>query len=220
MLIEQGSLLYAYSITRDLGFAPNPFHGTCTLATCKPGIRNAAKLGDWVLGIGGYSLGKVKSKCILLMKVTDKCSFQAYWDNPEFAIKKPLRNGSCVRMLGDNIYHKDSLGSWIQEDSHHSNSDGTMHQVNMERDTKADNVLLSNFFLYFGDSAISIDLESIGYYRIRDFKRYNLTETNEAGVFLKTIVNKNIENVNQVIADPCQFKESHKRVDQSTGLLY
>nr|WP_269667332.1 hypothetical protein [Polaromonas naphthalenivorans] len=26
-------------MTHDSGFAPNPFHGTLTLATCKPGIR-------------------------------------------------------------------------------------------------------------------------------------------------------------------------------------
>lgn len=46
MLIEPSSNLYAYAITRDLGFAPNPFHGFCTLATCKPGIRKTAKVGD------------------------------------------------------------------------------------------------------------------------------------------------------------------------------
>ncbi|WP_198140678.1 Nmad2 family putative nucleotide modification protein [Polaromonas naphthalenivorans] len=28
-----------YLMTHDSGFAPNPFHGTLTLATCKPGIR-------------------------------------------------------------------------------------------------------------------------------------------------------------------------------------
>ena len=30
---------YSYIITRDYGFAPNPFGGVCTLATCKPKIR-------------------------------------------------------------------------------------------------------------------------------------------------------------------------------------
>ncbi len=28
---------------RDYGFAPNPFHGICTLATCKPVIRRVAR---------------------------------------------------------------------------------------------------------------------------------------------------------------------------------
>jgi hypothetical protein len=154
------------------------------------------------------------------MKVTEKCSFQAYWDNPEYSIKKPLRNGSRVRMLGDNIYHKVADANWIQEDSHHSQDDGSMHQENMKRDTKSENVLLSNFFLYFGDSAIPIDLNSISYYRIRDFKRYDLTETNNAGILVKSIFSENHDKLNQVISDPYQFNESHKRVDQSTGQIY
>ena len=69
MLIEPNSHLYVYIITRDFGFAPNPFHGRCTLATCKPGIRKSAKVGDWVLGVGGANLKSVKHKCILLMKI-------------------------------------------------------------------------------------------------------------------------------------------------------
>lgn len=60
MLIENNSYLYAYSITRDFGFAPNPFHGICTLATCKPRIRKAANIGDWILGIGGANLKSAK----------------------------------------------------------------------------------------------------------------------------------------------------------------
>ena len=76
MLIEQDSDLYAYAITRDLGFAPNPFHGVCTLSTCKPGIRKSANIGDWILGVGGSTLGEVYRKCIMLMKVTEKTNFQ------------------------------------------------------------------------------------------------------------------------------------------------
>ncbi len=119
----------AYAITRDYGFAPNPFHGFCTLATCKPDIRKSAKVGDWIMGVGGSSLRSVKRRCILLMKVSEKVSFQDYWDHERFSLKKPVRNGSRVQMLGDNIYHKDGNGDWIQEDSHHSNPDGTPNPV-------------------------------------------------------------------------------------------
>ena len=42
--------LYSYVITRDYGFAPNPFWNICTLATCKPQIREHALKGDWVAG--------------------------------------------------------------------------------------------------------------------------------------------------------------------------
>src|SRR5882762_6472831 len=44
--------LYSYVVARDFGFAPNPFYGFCTLATCKPRIRAHACVGDWVLGTG------------------------------------------------------------------------------------------------------------------------------------------------------------------------
>ena len=68
MLIEPNTHLFVYVIARDFGFAPNPFHGVCTLATCKPGIRRSAKVGDWILGVGGKGLGPSYRKCILLMK--------------------------------------------------------------------------------------------------------------------------------------------------------
>ena len=39
-----------YTVKYDDGFAPNPFHGVCPLATCKPDIRKVARLGDTVIG--------------------------------------------------------------------------------------------------------------------------------------------------------------------------
>ena len=42
--------LFSYTIPIDDGAAPNPFHGMCTLAICKPGIRRVAKKGDWIAG--------------------------------------------------------------------------------------------------------------------------------------------------------------------------
>ena len=44
--------LYSYVIDHYYGFAPNPFYGVCTLATCKPAIREHAALGDYVVGTG------------------------------------------------------------------------------------------------------------------------------------------------------------------------
>ena len=220
MLIEKASHLYVYAITRDFGFAPNPFHGVCTLATCKPAIRVSANVGDWVLGVGGSNLGVVSRKCILLMKVTEKIGFQEYWEDPKYLLKKPQRNGSSVRMLGDNIYHKDPNGNWAQEDSHHSNPDGTINLENLNRDTgKSDKVLISNHFFYFGDAAIMIDLQSIGYYRVRGHKKVELSESNNGGLLIASIVNAHRCQLNIVMSDPCQFKDSHKRVNQATGII-
>ncbi len=220
MLIEPNSHLYTYPITRDFGFAPNPFHGVCTLATCKPHIRRGAKVGDWIMGIGGSNLGAVKRKCIFLMKVSEKIDFQDYWNDSRFSLKKPSRNGSRVQMLGDNIYHKDQNNEWHQEDSHHSNHDGTPNLVNLNRDTgSCDNVLISNFFLYFGCQAKSIDLNSIKYGRIRDYKKTNLTESVDGRNLIKSIWRDNLSNINLVMADPCQFMDSHQRVDQGSGKI-
>jgi hypothetical protein len=220
MLIEPNSYLYSYAITRDFGFAPNPFHGCCTLATCKPGIRKSANVNDWIMGIGGSNLKDTRRKCIFLMKVTKKISFQDYWDDTRYTLKKPVRNGSNVQMIGDNIYHQSIDGKWLQEDSHHSNSDGTPNHVNLKRDTgRCDQVLVSNFFFYFGNKAIAVDLDSIGYSRVRDFKKTSLSDSEEGKKLIKLIYKENRNNVNYIISDPCQFIDSHKRVDQDTGKI-
>jgi hypothetical protein len=220
VLIEPYSYLRAYAITRDFGFAPNPFHGFCTLATCKPKIRKSAKLGDWIMGIGGSTLPEVKRRCLLLMKVEEKVSFQEYWENARFSLKKPVRNGSRVQMLGDNIYHKEGNGNWIQEDSHHSNPDGTPNFVNLRVDTGiTDQVLISHCFLYFGDKAASVDLGSIGYGRIRDYKKISLSHSKEARDLIVSIFRENKSYINMVVSDPCQFMISHQRVDQGTGKI-
>lgn len=220
MLIEPNSHLYAYIITRDFGFAPNPFHGHCTLATCKPGIRKSAKVGDWILGVGGANLEQVKHKCILLMKVTEKISFNNYWRDSRFSIKKPARNGSHVQMLGDNIYHQDDNNQWIQEDSHHSNADGSFNMTNLERDTSADQVLISEHFYYFGDKAIEVDLNSIDYHGGIGYKKILLEQSLPANDLIKKIELEFRSDKNLVISDPCQFSDYYKRVDQRTGEIY
>lgn len=219
MLIDQNSHLYAYAITRDFGFAPNPFHGFCTLATCKPRIRTSAKVGDWVLGIGGSKLRTVKRKCILLMKVTEKINFNDYWLDSRFSLKKTSRNGSHVQMLGDNIYHQNADKLWMQEDSHHSNPDGTYNLSNLERDTSSEFVLISNHFYYFGDAAVDINLQSIGYSKIRDYMKISISKSKGARDIIEKIHHDNKSKLNIVISDPCQFSDSYKRVDQKSGLI-
>ena len=220
MLVDVNSTLFAYAITRDFGFAPNPFNGICTLATCKPGIRKSAEVGEWVMGIGGSSLKPVKRKCICLMRVSEKLGFQEYWDDDRFLNKRPSRNGSRVQMLGDNIYHKDEQNQWVQEDSHHSNPDGSPNLENLERDTgRTNQVLVSNYFFYFGRQAITVDLESMNYKRIRNFKKIKLSESIEAKNIITSIINQNKRNSNLVVSDPCQFMDSHQRVDQGSGKI-
>ncbi|MBL4742392.1 MAG: hypothetical protein COB75_05685 [Idiomarina sp.] len=221
MLINPNSHLYVYVIARDFGFAPNPFFGSCTLATCKPGIRKGAQIDDWVLGVAGRKLGRnLHRKCILLMKVTEKMSFQEYWNDERFELKKPCRNGSLIKMVGDNIYHKDEFGNWQQEDSHHSLSDGTTNRENLRRDTgSCEEVLVSEKFLYFGNQAVEVDLESINYKTGVGFKKISLGLSPASQNLISNIYRDNRKNLNMVISDPCQFEDSFQRVDQVTGKL-
>ncbi len=220
MLINSGSRLYTYTITRDFGFAPNPFHGVCTLATCKPMIRKAAREGDWIMGIGGATLPSVHRKCVFLMKISEKVSFNQYWKDERFLLKRPCRNGSLIKMIGDNIYHSDNNGDWIQENSHHSNADGSTNFKNLKTDVcTTDQVLVSNLFFYFGLEAISVDLESIGYKNGRGCKKTMLCDESLGAKLILNIARTNKSDVNMVIADPVQFYDSHRRVDQATGKI-
>ena len=62
--------LYSYIIARDYGFAPNPFYGFCTLATCKPNIRKSASVGDWVIGTGTKKKNR-DGHLVFAMRVTE-----------------------------------------------------------------------------------------------------------------------------------------------------
>ena len=147
--------LFSYVVARDYGFAPNPFFGWCTLATCKPRIRAGAAIGDWVIGTGAKGKYGLVGHLIFAMRVEESCDFDAYWRDSRFSVKKPVLNGSLKQVYGDNIYHRER-GKWVQEDSHHSYDRGRPNKHNIERDTSANRVLLSSQFVYFGDGAPEI----------------------------------------------------------------
>lgn len=147
---------YSYIITRDYGFAPNPFGGVCTLATCKPKIRKGLDANDFVFGISPRELG---NKLTFAMKVYEKMTFNEYWNDQRFQFKKPNLNGSKKTAYGDNIYYQKSDNSWHQSDSHHSFPGGKINYDNLNRDTSVNSVLISYEFFYFGASAIAIPSE-------------------------------------------------------------
>ena len=150
--------LYSYIITRDFGFAPNPFHGYCTLATCKPIIRKNADVGDIIVGLGsGAQDSSFKSRIIYVMIVNEKLTFDEYWDDERFKCKRPNMYGSKKQMYGDNIYHTDpKSGRIIQEDSHHSLDEGETNWDNFNRDVPGQYVLIAKEFWYWGGNPISV----------------------------------------------------------------
>ena len=60
-------IVYEYVMTSDSGFAPNPFHGACTLACCKPKIRKGV-----ANEIFGEIFGKIKKTLAPNERLTKK----------------------------------------------------------------------------------------------------------------------------------------------------
>ena len=159
--------LFSYVVARDFGFAPNPFHGLCTLATCKPLIRAGASVGDWIIGTGSKSQAR-ECRLVFAMRVTEVLTYDEYWSDDRFANKRPNLRGSLKQAYGDNIYHTTPSGSWLQENSHHSWEDGTPNSYNIESDTKSPRVLISNDFIYWGGSGPKLPK------KFRDFRGYDV----------------------------------------------
>lgn len=140
--------MYSYVVARDFGFAPNPFFGFCTLATCKPEIRQRAAVGDWVIGTGS-KVRKRENRVVFGMRVTETMTFSEYWADARFNSKRPYLLGSKKLAFGDNIYFKQN-GVWHQENSHHSLANGNPNNANISHDTKTDRVVISDDFVYWG----------------------------------------------------------------------
>jgi hypothetical protein len=158
--------LYSYVVARDYGFAPNPFGGVCTLATCKPEIRRLAQIGDWIVGTGSAKHTR-KGNIVYAMKVAETMSFDAYWDDPRFQEKKPNLRASRKLAFGDNIYHSEK-GAWSQLNSHHSLSDGSPNPENIGNDTQANRLLVATQYAYWGGTGPEIPG------MLRDFNGHDL----------------------------------------------
>lgn len=155
--------LWSYKITRDYGFAPNPFFGVCTVACCKPDVRGPAAVGDLVVGCGSSEL-KLVGHVIFAMRVAEKLTFEEYWEDARFERKRAVYTVGKARAFGDNIYHRGANGQWVQEDSHHSLKGGGWNALNAARDLKANAVLIGTDFVYWGNGAPKIPA------RLRNFE--------------------------------------------------
>jgi len=145
--------LYSYKQTHDTGFAPNPFHGVCTLATCKPGIRRSKRVGDWIAGFTSKELNGDRvghERLIFLMRVAEKLPFEVYNTDPRFAAKIPARGSErSVETVGDNIYGKRDGDIFQRPNRSHTDEDTA-------KDTGGLFVLIGTTFAYFGSAPLSI----------------------------------------------------------------
>ena len=159
--------LFSYVVARDYGFAPNPFFGVCTLATCKPRIRKAAVCGDLIIGTGSKTSER-DGHLVFAMRVSEALTFNEYWSDERFVRKRPNLQGSLKQAFGDNIYFRDNCGQWHQRDSHHSYANGSPNLHNICNDTQTDRVLVGCDYAYWGGHGPCVDKS------FRDFDGYDL----------------------------------------------
>lgn len=144
-----------YKMTHDIGFAPNPFHGALTLATCKPAVRRTRGTGDWVAGFASKALVQNAREhgvsipyggLVYLMQVTEEpLELSAYFDDPRFLMKRPsLNTGDPEVRSGDNIYWRDADGLYQQLPNSSHGQDAKNNDISGRK------VLVSTRFWYFG----------------------------------------------------------------------
>ena len=145
--------LISYKIKSDKGFAPNPYFGCLTLATCKPAIRRSenTNVGDWIVGWTCassklYSTPVGREKLVFLAKISKIISIAQYWE--EYPQKRPDQNKGLnfPEFYGDNIYKPNSECSFGFE-----KVDSKFHckESNKKTDVGGRNVIICNEFYYF-----------------------------------------------------------------------
>jgi hypothetical protein len=147
--------LYSYIVKHDTGFSPNPFHGYCTLACCKPAIRRAAQKGDWVVGLTPKKDG---NRIVYLMRVDETPkTYAEYWQDKRFIVKRPRFDAGVFAKCGDNIYEPQGSGH-RQLQSMHSNG-VRENPEDKTHDLGGKYVLISETFAYFGSQSIELPPE-------------------------------------------------------------
>ena len=151
--------LRSYKMTSDTGFAPNPFGCSLTLATCKPGIRNKARVGDWVAGftsesLAGHDVGS--ERLVYLMRVAEKLLLRDYFQDARFQDKIPdMGADGREAKAGDNIYRPLRSDAASAADFEQLANDNHVPGDRI-KDVGGNFVLVSNEFYYFGRNAPTV----------------------------------------------------------------
>jgi hypothetical protein len=145
--------VFSYCIPTDDGAAPNPFWGVCTLVICKPRIRSAAEVGDWVVGTGSHRspIGDIGNHVVYAMRVTEKLTMQKYnsWTQRKLPEKIPdWSSDDYRRRAGDSIYDT-TVYPYVLRASVHN-------EGNRKRDLSGKYALLSTHFYYFGNKPLEM----------------------------------------------------------------
>jgi len=147
-------------MTHDTGFAPNPFHGVLTLATCKPGIRRTKGVGDWIAGFSSKALLRNAAHygvfipsyaLIYLGRVSEVIPIAEYFRDERFSSKIPsTKEGHAIASVGDNSYRP----LVPEPNPYHPEDYQQLESEHGEEDKKHDlggeNVLVFDTFYYLG----------------------------------------------------------------------
>ncbi len=151
--------IYTYILRYDGGFAPNPFHGWCTLACCKPKIRAMAKRGDWIVGITPRDRGR-GHRVAYAMRVAKTLSVNEYWRSPTFRTKRPRGKSGIpiVERCGDNCYRPVAHGKFrqVRRSGHWDHKNDREDSGTMEHDLGGVQVLVARRFCYYGANAVRL----------------------------------------------------------------
>lgn len=139
---EAPARVLSYVVASDTGLAPNVTGDICTLGVCKPVVRRIAEKGDLILGL---SIAKdERHKVIYAMQVSEKLSYEAYFKEPRFELKKPIHDPA-----GDNFFQMEDNHLQIAFDNAaHFGKPGAI-----KRDLNSPVVLIGERYWYFGEKA-------------------------------------------------------------------
>ncbi len=146
--------LFSYIVTYDSGFAPNPFWGCCTIATCKPAIRRTGQVGDWIVGLTPKAQG---NRIVYAMRVGEILPMARYFTDERFLSKRPdYSRGEVVYKCGDNCYQPLPSGGFRQLQSTHTGHRPMENPDTKKHDLDGLSVLVSDVFHYFGRRAVPL----------------------------------------------------------------
>ena len=126
-------MIYSYLLVTDNGSAPCIQQNLLSLAICKPRIRKAANIGDYIIAFASKSMKiSQEPKIIYIAKISNKLKLNKYYT--EFKNRKDCIYDNNLTLIKNN-YH---------------------NNCNIKKDINGKYVLLSNEFIYFGNNFINV----------------------------------------------------------------
>lgn len=138
--------IFRYVVRQDRGGSPNPYHGWCSLAVCKPQIRRSSRAGDWIVGLRS----RANDQVVCVMRVDEVLTLCDYWRDSRFRAKRPGGAGPP-----DNFYRAGRGGALIRVEN-------ALHGTDLAaQDIGGRHALVSWHYWYFGDRSPELPTELV-----------------------------------------------------------